>query len=324
LEINMKRFLCLFAGAILTFAGPAYAQSFPTKPVRIVVPYPPGGAVDNIVRAMAERLRDKWGVIIVENKSGAGTQIGTRYVELAEPDGHTLLATGMETFSISPFIYPKLSYDPEGFVPVTAMGYSDQLLMVPSSAPFKSVSDILAAAKKEPGGLRYGTVGIGGSSHINMVLFESLAGVKMTPVHYRGGAPLVTDLLGGHIPMAFLSVQLGHGGMQAGQLRALAFATKKRSPRFPDIPTVDESGVKGFEAVSWYGIFVRKGTPKAAIDKINADVQEVFASAEFREKVVEPRMLGQIEGSADTFAEFVRSESEKWKKVVTDANLKAE
>lgn len=318
------RFLCLLAGALLTIAGPALAQTFPTKPVRIVVPYPPGGAVDNIVRAMAERLREKWGVIVVENKSGAGTQIGTRYVALSEPDGHTMLATGMETFSISPFIYSKLSYDPDGFVPVTAMGYSDQLLLVPSSSPFKSVADILAAARKEPGALQYGTVGTGGSSHINMVLFETLAGIKMTPVHYRGGAPLVTDLLGGHIPMAFLSVQLGHGGMQAGQLRALAFATRKRSPRFPDIPTIEESGVKGFEAVSWYGIFVPKGSPKAVIDKINADVQEVFASAEFREKVVEPRMLGQIEGSADRFAEFVKAESEKWKKVAADANLKAD
>lgn len=320
----MIRRLCLAAGVFLSLMAPASAETFPNKLVRVVVPYPAGGAVDIIVRALTERLRAKWGTIIVENKGGAGTQIGTRYVGDAEPDGHIMLATGMETFSISPFINPKLSYDPAAFVPVVAIGYSDQLLMVPSSSPFKSVADLLAAAKKEPGALRYGTVGLGGSSHINMVLFETLAGVKMTPVHYRGGAPLVTDLLGGHIPMAFLSVQLGHGGMQAGQLRALAFATKKRSPRFPDIPTVEESGVKGFEAVSWYGIFVPAGTPKPVIDKINADVQEVFASAEFREKVVEPRMLGQIEGSADRFAEFVKAESAKWKKLVRDADLKVE
>jgi tripartite-type tricarboxylate transporter receptor subunit TctC len=146
-----------------------------------------------------------------------------------------------------------------------------------------------------------------------MVLFETMAGIKLTPVHYRGGAPLVNDLLGGHVPMAFLSVQLGQQGIQAGLLRPLAFATKARSPRFPNVPTVDESGVKGFEAVSWYGLFVPSGTPKAVIDTINADVQQVFASDEFKKTVIEPRMLGQINGSADQFAAFVKDESMKWK-----------
>jgi tripartite-type tricarboxylate transporter receptor subunit TctC len=242
-ENEMTRLCFAFAAAWLALTGTATAQTFPTKPVHIVVPYPAGGAVDNIVRALVDRLRDKWGTIIVENKSGGGTQIGTDYVARADADGHTMLATGMETFSISPFIYSKLSYDPAAFVPVSALGYSDQMLIVPTASPFKSVADVIAAAKKEPGALQYGTVGIGGSSHINMVLFETMAGIKLTPVHYRGGAPLVTDLLGGHAPMAFLSVQLGSQGMQSGRLRALAFATKKRSPRFPDIPTVDESGV---------------------------------------------------------------------------------
>ena len=155
-----------------------------------------------------------------------------------------------------------------------------------------------------------------------MVLFETLAGIKLTPVHYRGGAPLVTDLLGGHVPMAFLSVQLGQQGMQAGKLRPLAFATKQRSAKFPDVPTIDESGVKGFEAVSWYGIFVTAGTPKSVVDTINRDVQGVFASAEFKKTVLEPRMLGQIEGSAEQFAGFVKAESAKWKRVVETAKLK--
>lgn len=320
----MIRFSFVLAAAWLALTGAATAQTFPTKPVHIVVPYPAGGAVDNIVRALVDRLRDKWGTIIVENKSGGGTQIGTDAVARAEADGHTMLATGMETFSISPFIHSKLSYDPAGFVPVSALGYSDQLLIVPAASPFKSVADVIAAAKKEPGALQYGTVGIGGSSHINMVLFETMADIKLTPVHYRGGAPLVTDLLGGHVPMAFLSVHLGSQGMQAGRLRALAFATKTRSPRFPDIPTVDESGVKGFEAVSWYGMFVRKDTPKPIIDAINADIQAVFKSDEFKAKVLEPRMLGQIEGSAETFAAFVTAESDKWRAVVEKAKLKIE
>ena len=320
----MKFGVSIIAAAVLfALSVPdAFAQSFGGKPVRVVVPYPAGGAVDIIVRALTDRLRDKWGTIIIENKAGGGTQLGTEYVGRAEPDGHTLLATGMETFAISPFMYSKLSYDPTGFVPVVGIGYSDQLLIVTSSSPLTSVGDVIAAAKKESGALQYGTVGVGGSSHINMVLFESMAGVKLTPIHYRGGAPLVTDLLGGHVPMAFLSVQLGQQGISAGKLRPLAFATKARHARFPDVPTVDESGVKGFEAVSWYGIFAPAGTPKDVLAKINADVQAVWSSAEFQQNVVDPRILGTIAGSPEEFAAFVAAESAKWKKVVEQANLK--
>ena len=311
------------AAVLFALGAPqASAQSFPSKPVRIVVPYPAGGAVDIIVRALTDRLRDKWGTIIIENKAGGGTQIGTEYVGRADPDGHTLLATGMETFAISPFMYSKLSYDPAGFVPVVGIGYSDQLLIVTSSSPLKSVQDVIAQSKKESGALQYGTVGVGGSSHINMVLFENMAGIKLTPIHYRGGAPLVTDLLGGHVPMAFLSIQLGQQGISAGKMRPIAFATKARHPRFPDIPTVDESGVKGFEAVSWYGIFAPAGTPKDVLAKINADVQSVWSSAEFQQNVVDPRILGTIAGSPDEFAAFVAAESAKWKKVVEQSNLK--
>jgi tripartite-type tricarboxylate transporter receptor subunit TctC len=315
------RFLCA-AACLVIAATPATAQTFPSKPVRIVVPYPAGGAVDNIVRALTERLRDKWSTIVIENKAGGGTQIGTEFVGRSEPDGHTLLATGMETFSITPFMNPKLSYDPAQFVPVVGIGYSDQLLVVPTGSPFQSVQDVIEAAKKENGALQYGTIGMGGSSHINMVLFEIMAGVKLTPVHYRGGAPLVTDLLGGHVPLAFLSVQLGDQGIKSGKLRPLAFATEKRSPRLPEVPTVDESGVKGFAAVSWYGIFAPAGTPKDVIAKINADVQGVWESVDFQQKVVEPRMLGTIKGSSEDFAAFVAAESAKWKKVVEQAELK--
>jgi len=227
----------------------------------------------------------------------------------------------METFSISPFLYAKLSYDPAAFVPVTGMGYSDQLLLVPSSSPFRSVQDIITRAKAENGGLQYGTVGIGGSSHINMVLFEQMAGVKLTPVHYRGGAPLVTDLLGGHIPMAFLSVQLGAEGIQSGHIRAVAFATKQRSARFPEVPTVQESGVPGFEAISWYGIFAPKGTPPETVRRINEDVQAIFVDPEFQRVILEPRMLSRLTGAPDEFQRFVDAEARKWRGVIERAGL---
>jgi tripartite-type tricarboxylate transporter receptor subunit TctC len=316
--------LQLLVAAMLVAAAPvaARAQNFPSKPVRVVVPYPAGGAVDIIVRSLTDRLRDKWGTIIIDNRAGGGTQVGTEFVGRSDPDGHTLLATGMETFSISPFIYGKLSYDPAAFVPVVGIGYSDQLLLVTATSALNSVQDVIAEAKKQPGALQYGTVGIGGSSHINMVLFETMANVKLTPVHYRGGAPLVTDLLGGHIPMAFLSVQLGEQGIKAGKLRPLAFATRKRHARFPELPTVDESGVPGFEAVSWYGIFAPAGTPKAVLAQINADVQQVWSSEEFQKQVIEPRMLGTLPGSLDEFSAFVAAETAKWKRVIEQAGLK--
>ncbi len=302
----------------------AHAQTFPAKPVRIVVPYPAGGAADNIVRALSQRLGQSWGQIVIENKAGGGTQIAAEAVAKSTPDGHTVLATGMETFAISPFLYKKLSYDAKEFTPVSGLGFSNQMLVVPAASPLQTVAEMIAAAKEQNGALQYGTIGVGGSSHINMVLFETMAGVKLTPVHYRGGAPVVTDLMGGHVPMSFLSVQLVDQGIKAGRLRAIGVGSRQRLPQYPDVPTVDESGVRGFEAVSWFGLFAPSGTPRDVVAKINADVQKVFADPEFRDKFLGPSLLGTIAGSPDDFAEYIRREAAKWSKVIKDANLKVE
>jgi tripartite-type tricarboxylate transporter receptor subunit TctC len=219
-------------------------------------------------------------------------------------------------------MYSKLSYDVKDFTPVSGFGASNQLLVVPSSSPIKTLAEMLAQAKAKPGDLQYGTIGLGGSSHINMVLFESMAGVKLTPVHYRGGAPLVTDLLGGHVPMSFLSAQLVDQGIKSGKLRAIAVGSKERLPQYPDVPTVGESGVPGFVAVSWFGLWAPAATPREVVIKINADVQKVFADPEFKEKFLGPSLLGVIAGTPDQFADYIKAEAAKWSKLIKEANLK--
>ena len=245
-------------------------------------------------------------------------------VAKSTPDGYTLFATGMETFAINPYMLSKLSYDVKDFTPVSGYGLSNQILVVPSASPFKSIAELMAHARAKPGELNYATIGLGGSSHINMVLFESMTGLKLTPVHYKGGAPAVTDLLGGHVPSAFLSSQLVDQGIKSGHIRALAVASKARLRQHPDVPTVAESGVPGFEAVSWFGVWAPAGTPRDVVLKINADLQKVFADADFREKFLDRAMLEANTGSPEQFAEFIKAEAAKWSKVVKDANLKVD
>jgi tripartite-type tricarboxylate transporter receptor subunit TctC len=325
----MKRMALGLALSMLTLTptmAPAQTQGLPAKPIHIVVPYPAGGSVDIITRAVTQRLNAMWGQsVVIENKAGGGTQIGAEAVAKSAPDGATLFATGMETFAITPFIHSKLSYDPDkDFTPVSGLGLSNQFLVVPASSGLKSVRDLIAQAKAKPGDLQYGTIGLGGSSHINMVLFESMAGVKLTPIHFRGGAPLVTDLLGGHVPMSFLSGALVDQGIKAGKLRPIAIASKQRLPQYPNVPTVAESGVPGFEAVSWYGLWAPRATPREVVVRVNSDVQRVFADKDFREKFLEPNFLGSIEGNPEQFAAYIKAEAAKWSKVIKDANLKVD
>ena len=321
----MTRTGLLVVAALALGAMFAQAQTFPSKPVRVVVAYPAGGSVDNISRAVVPRLSAIWGQpVVIENKAGGATGIAAELVAKSAPDGTTLLATGMETFAINPFILSKLSYEVKDFVPVSGYGLSNQILVVPSASPFKTLAEVMAHARAKPGELQYATIGLGGSSHINMVLFESMTGLKLTPVHYRGGAPATADLLGGHVPLAFLSSQLVDAGIRSGHLRPIAVGSKTRLKLHPDVPTVAESGVQGFEAVSWFGVWAPAGTPRDVVAKINADIQKVFADPDFREKFLDRAMLDPIPGTPDEFAAFIRAEAAKWSKVIKDANLKVE
>jgi tripartite-type tricarboxylate transporter receptor subunit TctC len=318
------RRLIAFAGLAM-FALPAQAQNFPNKPVRIIVAFPAGGATDVITRAVTQRLGEIWNQqIIIENKGGAGTQIGAEYVAKAESDGYTLLATSEGTLAVNPSLYKKLSYEVKDFTPITGMGIVNQMLVANPNAPFQSVKELIGQAKAKPDGLNYGTIGIGSSGHLNMEMFQTMAAVKLTPVHYRGGAPVLTDLIGGHVPVGFVSITLTAGPIKAGQLKALGVGSSKRIPQFPDVPTIDEAGVPGFDAVTWFGLFAPSATPPAIVNKINADVQKVLADPDFKEKFMDPNFFEPIKGSSAEFADYVKAEREKWTKVVKDANLKVD
>ena len=314
-------------GAMLAFTvvSGAAAQTYPSRPITIVVPNPPGGITDILARTLGARLTESWKQqVIVENRpAGAGT-VGVGSVAKAAPDGHTLLVVA-DSFVTAPLIQGKLPYDPlTDFAPITGLGISPQALIVNPSVSAKSFAELIALGKREPGKLNYGTFGIGTSGHLNIVLIESLTGAKFTPVHYRGAAPGLNDTIAGHIQMMIVSIGLVAQPWQAGKLRVLGFGSEKRIARFPDVPTLAESGLPGYQAGSWYGLFASKGTPRAIVYKLNAEVRRILDDAQVREKVLEPSFIFSIASSPDDFAERMRQDSIKWGKVIREGNIKAQ
>jgi tripartite-type tricarboxylate transporter receptor subunit TctC len=310
--------------AFTTVSGAA-AQTYPSRPITIVVPNPPGGITDILARTLAARLTDAWKQqVIVENRpAGAGT-VGIGQVAKAAPDGHTLLVVA-DSFVTAPLIQSKLPYDPlTDFAPITALGISPQALIVHPSVPAKSFAELIALGKKEPGKLNYGTFGIGTSGHLNIVLIESLTGAKFTPIHYRGAAPGLNDTIAGHIQMMIVSIGLVVPSWQTGKLRVLGFGSEKRIARFPDVPTLAESGLPDYQAGSWYGLYAPRGTPREIVDKINAEARRMMEDPQVREKVLDPSFIFSIASSPDDFAQRMKRDSEKWGKVIREGNIKAQ
>lgn len=327
MNTDRRRFIRRASTVIAATAlpGRGWAQPYPARPVRIVVPYPAGGTTDVLTRALGHWLAGEWGQqIIVENRAGAGTQLGAEAVARSGADGYTLLATAEATFVVNPFLYSKLSYDPDAFVPVSGLGVSSQVLVAHPSLPARSAQELIALAKAKPGELNYGTFGLGSSSHLNMEVFERIAGIKLTPVHYNGAAPMMTDLIGGHIPMCFVGLTLAVKAIRAGQLKALGVGAVKRHEQLPDVPTIAESGFPGFQAISWFGLFAPGGTPRDIVLKVNADVQAAMSSPQFRQQFLEPSSLEPILATPEQFAQFVRTEASKWKRVIKEAGISAD
>jgi tripartite-type tricarboxylate transporter receptor subunit TctC len=307
-------------------AQDAAAQTYPSRPIQIIVPNPPGGITDIIARALGARLSEslKQQVVIENRPAGAGT-VGISSVAKAAPDGHTLLVAADSAFVTTPHSHGKLPYDPlTDFAPVTGLGISPQALIVNPSVPAQSLAELVALGKQKPGALNYGTFGVASSGHLNIVLIESLTGAKFTPVHYRGAAPALTDTIAGHIQMMIVSIGLVVQPWQAGQLRVLGFGSTQRIPRFPDVPTLSESGLSDYQAGSWYGLVAPKGTPREIVDRLNAEARRIFDETQLRERVLEPSFIYSITSSPDEFAERMRLDSEKWGKVIREANIKAQ
>ncbi len=311
---------------VLGWSVAASAQSYPSKPIHLVVPVVPGGITDVLARALGQKLTEAWGQqVVIENKPAGAGQVGTDSVAKSAPDGHTLLVAADATFVTSPHTYSKLPYDPiNDFAPITGLGISPQALVVNPSVPVRTLAELIELARKKPGEITYGTFGIGTSGHLNIVLLESMTGAKFTPVHYRGATPALTDTIAGHIQMMIVSIGLVAQPWQAGQLKVLGFGSTARLPQYPDVPTLAESGLPGYQAGSWYGLAAPKGTPRDVVDKLNAQVQRIFNEAGFRDRFLTPNFIYSIVSSPEAFAERMRLDSEKWGKVIRAAKVKVE
>jgi len=312
-------------GAILLTAGvlaaPQAWAAFPDRPLRIVVPFTPGGGTDTVARQLARELTDELGQsVVVENRPGASTIIGTENVAKSAPDGYTML---MSTFAhaVNPAIHKKLPYDTDqAFAPVAMIGKSPNVLVVSPKSQFKSVQDILVYAKAHPGKLTFGSYGNGTSAHLAGELFKSLGKVDILHVPYKGAGPGINDLIGGQIDMIFSTSASVSGHIKSGQLRALAVTTKDRSPAYPGVPTVAESGEPEYFVDSWYGVFVPQGTPKAVIDQLNAAIKKVSKQPDFQ-KALELEGLVATVGTPEALGEFVKQEEVRWGKIVKDAGI---
>ena len=313
-------------GIALLFATatPTLAQQFPSRPIRLVSPYPPGGGNDVLARLIADKMGDGLGQrVIVDNRAGANTIVGTDIVAKSAPDGHTLVLVP-NSFVTNVGFYATLPYDTvRDFAPVALVALSPQMLVVHPAVPATNVKELIALAKTKPGYYSYGSSGNGSVGHLAMALFDLMAGVKMEHIAYKGTAPAVTELLGGQIPLMMSSMLSVLPQVKAGKLRLLAVSTAKRSPAVPDAPTIAESGVPGYEATLWYGVVAAARTPASVLEKLSSQIEKTLRDPEIIEKLarqgVEPYYYGPQE-----FAARVRAEIPKWTKVIKDAGVRIE
>jgi tripartite-type tricarboxylate transporter receptor subunit TctC len=267
---------------------PGFAQTFPSRPVTLVVPFPPGGGTDTGGRVIAEQLGRRWNQpVIVENRGGAAGQIGADYVAKSKPDGYTLLLGNIGTQAINPLLYAKLPYDADkSFAPVSLVAELPLAMMVHPSVPAKTAAEFVALAKSRPGQMSYSSSGAGGAPHLAAEMFKDQTSSFILHVPYRGGGPAIADLLAGHVQLSFMTVLEASGHIKAGKLRALAVTGDKRVPAFPDVPTLAESAAPGFNAISWIGLLAPAGTPQDVVDRIAADVRAVLADESVKARFI--------------------------------------
>jgi tripartite-type tricarboxylate transporter receptor subunit TctC len=323
-----KRLGALILLLALVGAAPAQAQSYPTRTITLTVTAAAGGVTDVVARALGERLSQTWGQqVVIENKGGAAHVVGAQSVAKAAPDGYSLLVAEAGTFTINPTLYGKgkLPYDEEkDFIPITGIVRINQALLGHPSLPANNVREVIELASKKPSELTYGTAGIGSAPHMNMVLFESMANVKLVPVHYRGAAPALTDVIAGHVNLMSVSVSLALPPFRTGKIKIFGIGSGKRLSLAPDIPTVAESGLPDYEATTWFGLFATAGTPREIVTKINAEVAKILADPQFREKFLAPQMFEPMASSPEEFADYIKAQTRKWAKVIHEQKLSIE
>jgi tripartite-type tricarboxylate transporter receptor subunit TctC len=313
----------LFAIALILASAGAAAQTWPSKPLRYIVPFPPGAFNDSLARIMAAELPKSLGQpVLVENRPGGNTIIGTEAAAKSPPDGYTLFGAALP-FAVIQSLY-KTPFDvTKDFAPITLAGITPNLLVANPGVPINTVKELIAAAKAKPGGLNYASTGNGTSNHLSFELFKSMTGTQITHVPYKGSAPAVTDLIAGQVQVMFDNTPNVLPHVKAGKLKAIAVSSKKRSSLAPEVPTVDESGVPGYEVNVWFGILAPAGTPKEIVARLNAEMVKIIRSPEIIDRFAKAG-VDPVGSSADEFGAFLRAEVARWAKVVQDANIKAD
>lgn len=314
--------LCALGGLLATGT---MAQSYPTRALRLIVPFAPGGGNDTVARSIAQQISSSLGQpVVVDNRAGAGGVLGADAAAKAAPDGYTLFLGGVGSHAVNPSLNPKLPYDPiKDFAPVSLIASAPSVLVVNQGLNARSLAEFTAMAKASPGKLNYATNGNGSSSHLATVLYETMAGVQMVHVPYKGFGPALTDILSGQVQLMFNSIVALVPQIKAGKVRALAVTSRNRSALLPDVPTLHESGLTGYEAGSWYGILVPAGTPRDIVMRLNAEIVRAVKQPELRE-----RLAGEgadpIGGTPEEFSAHIKTELARMGKLIRDAHIKAE
>ena len=307
------------------FVSWAHAQNYPAKPIRIVTPYAPGGTADILSRVVALKLSEAWGQqVVIDNRPGASGMIGADIVAKAAPDGYTLLMAYVAEIAIVPSLFAKMTYDPvKDLAPVTLAAVTPMIFVVHPSLPAKNVRELVALAKARPGQLPYASAGNGSPAHLAFELLQRSAGIEITHVPYKGAAPALTDLLGGHVVMFFSGMPPAMPHINAGKLRAIAVSTAKRSPAAPEVPTVAESGVRDFDISTWFGVFAPAGTPRDIIAKLNAEISRALTLPDVKERLAREG-AETAPNSAEQFGKFIQAEITKFARIIKESGARAD
>ena len=324
-RIQSAAVAALFAYTAI-FAGSSLAQTaYPAKAIRYVVPFPAGGPLDIVARAIGQELNKSWGqAVVIDNRPGAGGNIGADLVAKAPADGYTILMGAVSTHAINVTLYNKLPYDPiRDFAPVTLITSVPNVLVVHPSVPANNVKELIALAKSRPGQLNFASGSTGSAGHLAGELFNSMAGVRMTHIPYQGAAPAVVDLMAGHVSLMFDNMSSALPNIKATRVRALAVTTLKRSPLLPQLPTISDAGLRGFDIATWFGIFAPAGTPPDIVARLNGEIVRILHTPEMKERLA---LLGAepIGNKPDEFAAFVRAEIPKYAKVIQASGARAD
>jgi len=315
----------LAIAAMIVIPNVAMAQSYPAKSVRMIVPYPPGGGTDIVGRMVAQKLSESLGQqVVVDNRGGATGSIGAELAAKSPPDGYTILMGNIAPNSINVSLQPKLPYHPVAdFAPVSLVASTPNILVVHPSLPVKTVKELIALARARPGQLNYPSAGVGSSSHLAGELLAILTGIKIVHIPYKGGGPAMIDTISGEMQMMFATMPAAMPHVKSGRVRPVAVTSAKRSQTLPQLPTISETGVKGFEAATWYGVLAPAKTPRAIVERLHGEIVKMLAAPEIRERLG-AQGFEPVGSTPEEFAAYIKSEIAKWAKVIKTAGIKAE